>query len=119
MRKAAQNPIASLISVPFQNNTSFALGPDNNRVQNVLVIQPVIPVRLTPSVNKIMRFVTPIIYQPNFIVPQVPATKTGWFGLGDINPSFFLFANQCKQSDLGRWDNPNTADSDQQGPVTR
>jgi hypothetical protein len=90
LRKAAQNPIASLISVPFQNNTSFALGPDNDRTQNVLVIQPVIPVRLTPSVNMIMRFVTPIVYQPNFIVPQTPAIKTGWFGLGDINPSFFF-----------------------------
>lgn len=90
LRKAAQNPVASLISVPFQNNTSFALGPDNDRVQNVLVIQPVIPVRLTPKVNMIMRFVTPIVYQPNFIVPQTPETKTGWFGLGDINPSFFF-----------------------------
>lgn len=90
LRKSAQNPVASLISVPFQNNTSFALGPNNDRVQNVLVIQPVIPVRLTPSVNMIMRFVTPIVYQPNFFVPQTPATKTGWFGLGDINPSFFF-----------------------------
>ena len=33
----AQNPIADLISVPFQNNTNFNVGPFN-RAQNVLNI---------------------------------------------------------------------------------
>ena len=27
LAKATQNPVASLISVPFQNNTNFAIGP--------------------------------------------------------------------------------------------
>ncbi len=42
LRKAAQNPIASLISVPVQNNNNFSMEPDN-RTQDVLNIQPVIP----------------------------------------------------------------------------
>lgn len=43
LAKAAQNPIAAMISVPFQNNTNFRLGqPD--RIQNILNIQPAIPV---------------------------------------------------------------------------
>lgn len=46
LRKATQNPVADLISVPFQNNTAFDIGPFN-RTQNVLEIEPVIPVHLT------------------------------------------------------------------------
>ena len=41
LREAAQNPIADLISVPFQNNTNFDIGHTDN-TQNVLNIQPAI-----------------------------------------------------------------------------
>jgi hypothetical protein len=40
--KQAQNPIASLISVPFQNNATFGVGEDS-RVQDALEIEPVVP----------------------------------------------------------------------------
>ncbi len=43
LTKAAQNPIANIMSFPFQNNTNFKMGPDSNRTQNVLNIQPVLP----------------------------------------------------------------------------
>lgn len=42
LQAAAQNPIADLISLPFQNNTYFGIGPNDETV-NVLNIQPVIP----------------------------------------------------------------------------
>src|SRR5271169_1728745 len=45
LRKAAQNPVASLISVPIQENWNFGIGP-NDRTQNVLNIQPVIPLNM-------------------------------------------------------------------------
>jgi hypothetical protein len=45
LRKAAQNPVASLISVPVQDNFDFNITP-GDRTQNVLNIQPVIPVRM-------------------------------------------------------------------------
>jgi len=64
LRKAAQNPIASLISVPMQNNANFGIGPFD-RTQNVLNVQPVIPVRLSAGWNFIMRIIQPIITQPN------------------------------------------------------
>lgn len=48
--KAVQNPVASLISVPFQNNINPDIGP-NGRVQNVLNIQPVIPISITENWN--------------------------------------------------------------------
>jgi len=42
LAKAAQNPLASMISLPFQNNTNFDYGPEDG-TQNVLNIQPVWP----------------------------------------------------------------------------
>jgi hypothetical protein len=85
LRKAAQNPIASLISVPVQNNNNFGIGPDG-RVQDILNIQPVIPVRVSKNWNLISRIITPIIYQP---VSTEPVNQ-GAYGFGDLNPSFFL-----------------------------
>jgi hypothetical protein len=65
LREAAQNPIADLISLPFQNNTNFDIGHTDN-TQNVLNIQPVYPVHLTPNWNLITRPILPVIYQPPF-----------------------------------------------------
>src|SRR5271154_4507020 len=62
LRKAAQNPVASLISVPIQDNFNFNIGPAD-RTQNVLNIQPVIPVSLTKNWNLVVRWITPIVYQ--------------------------------------------------------
>jgi hypothetical protein len=85
LRKAAQNPVASLVSVPIQNNTNFGVGPDD-RTQNVLNIQPVIPMRVSENWNLIARIITPIIYQPTVSQP----VNQGAFGFGDLNPSFFF-----------------------------
>jgi hypothetical protein len=84
LRKAAQNPVASLISVPIQENWNFDIGP-YDRTQNVMNIQPVIPFSVGENWNLITRWITPIVYQPD------PTTEhQGYYGLGDLNPSFFL-----------------------------
>jgi hypothetical protein len=85
LRKAAQNPIASLISVPVQNNNNFGIGPDG-RVQDILNIQPVMQARLSDKWNLITRVITPIVYQPTVSQP----INQGAYGFGDLNPSFFL-----------------------------
>ena len=64
LAKQTQNPVADLISVPFQNNTNFNLGP-KDRTQNILNVQPVIPINLTDKWNLITRTIAPIIYQPD------------------------------------------------------
>ena len=84
LQKQIQNPVANLISVPFQNNINFPIG-SYSRVQNVLNIQPVVPFRLTEDWNLITRWIAPVICQPNVWAPQGSAT-----GLGDLNPTFFL-----------------------------
>ena len=39
LAKATQNPLAAMYSLPFQNNTTFGVGPES-KTQNVLNIQP-------------------------------------------------------------------------------
>jgi len=89
-RKDAQNPIASMISVPFQENWNFGIGPAD-RVQNVFNIQPVIPVSLGANWNVITRWVTPIVYQP-YAVPAANGTlvQTGAYGIADMQPQFYF-----------------------------
>ena len=79
-----QNPVSDLISVPLQNNFDFGIGP-NNATRWVLNIQPVVPFKLTEDWNLITRTIVPIINQES-PAPGVSSV----FGLGDINPSFFL-----------------------------
>jgi len=77
LAKQTQNPVADLISVPFQNNTNFGLY-STDRTQNVLNIQPVIPFALTDGWSLVTRTIAPIVWQPN------PVGGGGDFGLGDI-----------------------------------
>ena len=84
LARASQNPVASLISLPFQNNTNFGYGPGDD-TQNVLNIQPVIPFDLSGNWNLITRTIAPVIYQP-----EVEEGQGDEFGLGDINFTAFF-----------------------------
>lgn len=81
---AAQNPISNMISIPFQNNTNFSAGP-HRHTQNVLLIQPVIPFHLNADWNLVTRWITPVINQP-----RVSPTQGAEFGLGALQPQFYL-----------------------------
>ena len=84
VQKAVQNPIASLISVPLQNNANFSYG-SFNRTQEVLNLEPVIPFKLGDKWNLITRTIQPIVWQP------YPNQNTGGkYGLGDMNPTLLL-----------------------------
>lgn len=78
------NPVASLISVPFQLNTDFGGGPDGNGVRFTLNVQPVVPISISDDANLIVRTIVPVIYQDNL----VPGGGSQ-FGLGDTIQSFF------------------------------
>jgi hypothetical protein len=88
LAKAAQNPIADMISVPLQSNFNFHAGP-HDQLQYVLNVQPVVPIALSQESNLITRWITPVISQP-------PMTVNGdrESGLGDNNPSFFFSPKQ-------------------------
>ena len=106
LQKATQNPVANLISVPLQNNTNFDIGPFA-RTQNILNIQPVIPINLSEKWNLIIRWITPVIGQPApgtanlevfgieentpaYLAAQAAQKNVGVFGFGDMCPTFFL-----------------------------
>lgn len=84
LAKLAQNPVGNLISVPFQNNTNLNFGPEKG-TQNVLNIQPVIPVSVNDGLNIITRTIIPVISMP----PLYPGdNRTN--GIGDIQFTAFL-----------------------------
>lgn len=84
LAKQTQNPIADLISLPLQNNTNFKFGPEE-KTQNILNIQPVIPVHLNEKWNMITRTIVPLVWQPA-LVPGEDRT----FGLGDTTFTAFF-----------------------------
>jgi hypothetical protein len=84
LAKLAQNPVGNLISVPFQNNTNLNFGPEKG-TQNILNIQPVIPISVDNEWNIITRTIVPVIWNPS-LAPGDPATN----GVGDIQFNAFL-----------------------------
>ena len=96
LARAVQNPVADMISVPFQNNTNFNFGPLKG-TQNVLNIQPVIPVDLTEKWLMVTRTIVPVVSQPAFLPGQDRE-----FGLGDTLFSAF-FSPRDRSLWLGNW----------------
>ena len=84
LAKAAQNPIAAMISLPFQNNTTLNAGPQKQTL-NVLDIQPVIPIKLDDDWNLIARTILPVISQPGFVPGQERVN-----GIGDTQVELFV-----------------------------
>ena len=92
LAKKLSNPIASLISVPFQYNYSRTYGDDGYR--NLLNIQPVVPMSISKDWNLISRTIVPIIQQ-NDVQPG----KTQ-FGLGDTTQSVWFSPKEPSSSGL-------------------
>jgi hypothetical protein len=84
LAKLAQNPVGNLISLPFQNNTNLNFGPEKG-TQNILNIQPVIPISVDKDWNIITRTILPVISNPS-LGPGDSRTN----GIGDLQLSAFL-----------------------------
>ena len=92
LAKAAQNPIASLISVPIQSNINFDWGPEGDTFA-VTNIQPVLPFKLNDDWNLVTRTILPVVSQPGL----TPEQDRKW-GTGDtVFTAFFVPA------DSGDW----------------
>ncbi|MCC6868112.1 MAG: transporter [Burkholderiales bacterium] len=84
LAKLAQNPVGNLISVPFQNNTNLNYGP-LSKTQNILNIQPVIPIDVNSDWNIITRTIIPLVWQP-----ALSPTDSSTSGIGPAQFSAFL-----------------------------
>ena len=78
------NPVASLISVPFQAYWDFGIGV-NDATRFTLNIQPVIPLSLNEEWNLIVRTILPVI-DAESPAPGIDDAS----GLGDTVQSFFF-----------------------------
>jgi len=83
LAKKSQNSVGDIISLPFENNTSFGVGPED-AVVNTLNLKPVYPVNIG-KMNLINRFILPVIYQEERI-----AVEGSEFGLGDFTYQAFF-----------------------------
>src|ERR1700680_749591 len=82
--KQAQNPIANLISVPFENDFNPQTGI-NKQDSYVLEMKPVVPFKLSNDWTLITRTIIPVIQVPD-LAPGVDGTT----GVGDVQLSLFL-----------------------------
>lgn len=84
LAKQLSNPIASLISVPFQFNYDTGYGPADGEKAFVNV-QPVIPISLTDEWSLISRTIVPFAWQND-----IAGNSGTQLGLGDTVQSLFL-----------------------------
>lgn len=70
------NPLAAIISIPFQLNYDDNIGPENKGSRTTLNLQPVIPFALDNGANIITRTIIPYVWQEDVI----PGTSQSGFG---------------------------------------
>ncbi|MFV0456558.1 MAG: transporter [Pseudomonas sp.] len=95
LAKKLTNPVASLISVPFQYNYDENIGPNDDGERHTLNIQPVLPFSLNDDWNLISRTILPVIDQTNIAPGSGNQT-----GTGDIVQSLFF---SPKEPTAGGW----------------
>ncbi len=85
LAKKLTNPVAALISVPFQGNYNDGIGPVEGGNQTYVNVQPVVPINLNPDWNLISRTILPVETQNDIY----PGAGNQW-GLGNTQQSLFF-----------------------------
>jgi hypothetical protein len=88
LAKKLSNPVASLISVPFQFNYDSGYGPFDG-YKSTVNIQPVIPIPINEDWNVISRTIVPVVWQHD-----IAGRSGNQSGLGDTLQSFFFSPKQ-------------------------
>ncbi|MEG9433570.1 neuromedin U [Terriglobus sp. ADX1] len=83
-KDAAQNPVAAAISIPLQNNVDYGVGP-YRRAGDAFLLEPVIPFKLSSKWAVISRTIVPVE-----VVPRLSPSEGVDYGLGNIQPQFYL-----------------------------
>jgi hypothetical protein len=84
LARQLSNPVADLVSVPFQFNWDQNVGPED-QTRFILNVQPVMPFSLNEDWNLIARVIVPFVSMPPLFEGGTPA-----FGVSDILASFFF-----------------------------
>jgi hypothetical protein len=120
LQKKLANPVADLITLPFQYNATLNTGP-LDKPQHTLNIQPVIPVKFDEW-NMINRAIVPILSNPAFTPDQDRKSGMGdvlyqmFFSPADANkpiwgigPAFMLDTASDDRLGTGKWSAGPTA----------
>jgi hypothetical protein len=94
LAKQTQNPVSSLISVPFQSNFDFGMG-DRDANATTLNIQPVLPFAISSGANVILRVIMPLQSRPG------PSDTVRFSGLGDVTATAFFTPSKPHTVTLG------------------
>jgi hypothetical protein len=112
--KQTQNPVADLISVPFQNNFNFEVGAKHNHQIYLLNIQPVIPIHITENWNLISRIIQPVIK------PAVARSRhRERHGAWRHEPDLLFISGKAWRADLGCGSDVYVADGHRQATGKR
>ena len=84
LARQLSNPVADLVSIPFQFNWENGVGP-NEDLRQVINIQPVVPFSLNKNWNLIGRWILPYVSQPALFTGGEPVS-----GYSDIVFSTFF-----------------------------
>jgi hypothetical protein len=134
LAKKLANPVAALISVPFQLNYDPDIGPAEDGERWTLNFQPVVPIELNKDWNLISRTILPVIDQQDifpgagsqtgigdivqslFFSPKAP-TESGW--IWGVGPVFLLPTGSDELLTTDKWGGgPTGVALKQQGPWT-
>jgi len=96
LAKKLANPVAALISVPFEYTWDTKAGVNEQGDKNYLTLKPVVPISINQEWNLISRTVMPLVRQTDI----TPGTTQS--GVADITQSFF-FSPKAPTSDGLIW----------------
>ena len=88
---ASANPIASMITLPLQNNFSFDAG-EYDRMQWTTNLQPVLPFKLNKNLSFINRVIIPVTYKIN------NEESGGTWGIGNTSWTMYVVPKILKVS---------------------
>jgi hypothetical protein len=97
LQAAAANPLAALISVPFQFNANYDVGP-YHQFGYTMNVQPVVPIAVSDKTTMIFRTIVPFAYVPQLNKAPLVGNIVG---LGQINPQLYFVPSHMGSFTIG------------------
>jgi hypothetical protein len=97
LQSDAANPLAALISVPFQFNANYNVGP-YHQFGYTMNVQPVVPLSVSDRTTMILRVIVPFAYVPELNKSPLVGNVAG---VGPINPQLYFIPTKTRSLTIG------------------